>query len=92
MTVIPSYTFGVKTAISLPDDLFARADALAARRGISRSQLYAEAIARLLDLDAEHSAVDDIDAALRAAKYDRGAVALGDGLERLARLTEGDDW
>lgn len=35
----------MKTAISLPDDLFEEADGLAARLGKSRSQLYAEAIA-----------------------------------------------
>lgn len=35
----------VKTAISIPDDLFRETEALAKRRGISRSQLYATAVA-----------------------------------------------
>lgn len=35
----------MKTAISLPDDLFESADALAERMGVSRSQLYATAVA-----------------------------------------------
>ncbi len=35
----------MKTAISLPDSVFASADALAKRLGISRSQLYATALA-----------------------------------------------
>jgi len=39
---------GMKTAISLPDELFESADALAARLGVSRSQLYAEALAEYL--------------------------------------------
>ena len=34
----------MKTAISLPDELFALADELAAERGISRSELYAAAL------------------------------------------------
>lgn len=34
----------MKTAISLPDDLFESADALADRLGMSRSQLYARAV------------------------------------------------
>lgn len=38
----------MKTAISIPDRLFDSAEALAARLGVSRSQLYATAIARLL--------------------------------------------
>lgn len=81
----------MKTAISLPDNLFARAEQLAARRGISRSQLYAEAIAHLIDVDAAGSAVDDIDAALRAANYGADGIST-DGLAHLAELTEGDDW
>lgn len=36
----------MKTAISIPDELFDLAERLAARLGISRSQLYQRAIAR----------------------------------------------
>ncbi|HEX6200611.1 MAG TPA: hypothetical protein VF150_10130 [Thermoanaerobaculia bacterium] len=43
----------MKTAISLPDELFAEADTLASRLGKSRSQLYAEAIS---DYVARHDA------------------------------------
>jgi metal-responsive CopG/Arc/MetJ family transcriptional regulator len=35
----------MKTAVSVPDPVFASADALAKRLGISRSQLYATALA-----------------------------------------------
>ena len=38
----------MKTAISLPDDLFQSADALARRLGVSRSELYATAVAEFL--------------------------------------------
>ena len=38
------YTPGVKTAISIPDELFDAADALAERLGVSRSRLYAMAL------------------------------------------------
>jgi metal-responsive CopG/Arc/MetJ family transcriptional regulator len=38
----------MKTAISLPDDLFSAADALAGRLGVSRSELYATALAEYL--------------------------------------------
>jgi metal-responsive CopG/Arc/MetJ family transcriptional regulator len=38
----------MKTAISLPDDLFESADELAERLGVSRSELYAEAVAEYL--------------------------------------------
>ena len=35
----------MKTAISLPDDLFAAAESLAAKQGLSRSRLFATALA-----------------------------------------------
>lgn len=38
----------MKTAISLPDELFESADALAERMGMSRSELYATAVAEYL--------------------------------------------
>ena len=38
----------MKTAISLPDELFDEADAVAERIGMSRSQLYATALAEYL--------------------------------------------
>lgn len=38
----------MKTAISLPDDVFHAAERHARRKGTSRSQLYAEAIAEYL--------------------------------------------
>jgi predicted transcriptional regulator len=38
----------MKTAISLPDDLFESAEALADRLGMSRSQLYARAVEEYL--------------------------------------------
>ena len=43
-----SYTFSMKTAISIPDELFHQADALADRLGKSRSELYREALADYL--------------------------------------------
>ena len=38
----------MKTAVSLPDPVFVAADALARRLGISRSQLYADALAEYI--------------------------------------------
>lgn len=39
----------MKTAISIPDQLFEEADSLAAQRGISRSELYVRAIAEFIE-------------------------------------------
>ena len=40
---------GMKTAVSMPDSLFRQAEAAARRLRVSRSQLYATAIAEFLD-------------------------------------------
>ena len=59
---IASYTPGMKTAISIPDDVFEQADALARELGQSRSQLYVRAVREYV---ARHSA-DNVTAALNA--------------------------
>jgi hypothetical protein len=45
----PCYTHAMKTAVSLPDDLFRMAEAAARKLRMSRSQLYATAIAEFLE-------------------------------------------
>ncbi len=42
---LPGYTYGMKTAISLPDAIFEQAERLARRLKKSRSELYREAVA-----------------------------------------------
>jgi len=39
----------MKTAVSIPDRIFESAEKLAARLGVSRSQLYAKALASLVE-------------------------------------------
>lgn len=55
MRFLPRYDSGMKTAVSLPDDLFESADALAERLGVSRSELYARAVEEFL---AKHRGAD----------------------------------
>lgn len=90
--VIPGYTRGVKTAISVPDETFERVSRRAAALGMSRSEFFARAAQRYLEqLDVE-SLTDQIDSALetldapRAAQQD--AVAVG----RRVVETADDDW
>jgi len=51
----------MKTAISLPDDLHRRADALARRLGKSRSQVYREAVAEYLARREPQAITDALD-------------------------------
>ena len=51
----------VKTAISLPDELYRRAEAIRARNGMSRSELYAEALTRWLPETERASVTEQLD-------------------------------
>ncbi|MDN5749535.1 MAG: ribbon-helix-helix domain-containing protein [Pseudonocardia sp.] len=46
----------MKVAVSVPDDVFSRADELAAELGVSRSQIYTRALEEYLE---QHGAEDD---------------------------------
>lgn len=63
------YTKTVKTAVSLPDDLFRLADATASRLRVSRSRLYAKAIAEFLgrtESDSVTARLDEVYSGQRA--------------------------
>jgi predicted transcriptional regulator len=51
-----SCTRDMKTAISLPDDLFKRGEAFSKQRSLSRSELYVRAIREYLDRH-DHAAI-----------------------------------
>ncbi len=79
----------MKTAISLPDELFEHVDRAAAALGMSRSALIAAALARYLQQLEAESLTRDIDAALeRIGPDDSWAVAADAGRRRLARDAE----
>jgi metal-responsive CopG/Arc/MetJ family transcriptional regulator len=78
----------MKTAISLPDDLFRAGDALAKRMKVSRSELYARALAEYV---AKHRA-DRLTQRLNAV-YAAEESALDAGLAQLqARTLPRDEW
>jgi metal-responsive CopG/Arc/MetJ family transcriptional regulator len=52
------YTMDMKTAVSMPDDLFQEAEAAALRLRVSRSELYAKAIAAFLAQHSAHAITD----------------------------------
>ena len=75
-----SYTAGMKTAISLPDELFKAGERYAEKKGKSRSQLYAEALAEYL---LRHGP-DEVTAAM-----DRVVERLGEEAEGAEELAAG---
>lgn len=62
-SVILGYTCAMKTAISLPDDLFLQADQLARELGLSRSELYVQALRSFLAARQRHELTERINAA-----------------------------
>jgi metal-responsive CopG/Arc/MetJ family transcriptional regulator len=78
----------MKTAISLPDDLFRSADTLAERLGISRSQLFATAVAEYLAKHQARKVTDQLNA-VYAAQDSRLDPRLG---QLQARSVLRDSW
>jgi metal-responsive CopG/Arc/MetJ family transcriptional regulator len=64
----------MKTAVSLPDDLFRMAEATARRLRVSRSELYAKAIAEFLKSQRADSITERLNKlySQRTAKVDSG--------------------
>jgi predicted transcriptional regulator len=79
------YTSGMKTAISIPDELFRKADELADRLGKSRSEVYREALADYVsrrEPGAVTRALDELADELAADGGEFGAQAARRALER----------
>jgi metal-responsive CopG/Arc/MetJ family transcriptional regulator len=77
----------MKTAISLPDKLFESADALAQRLGVSRSELYATAVAEFLAKHQDAKATERLDQ-IYARPQSRLERPLRRGQARSLRTTE----
>jgi Arc/MetJ family transcription regulator len=90
LMVLPGYTDGMKTAISVPDDIFEQATRRAAELGISRSEFFARAARRYLDELASRSLTQQVNDALQAAGNDDSAAAAAHVGHEL--LAAGEDW
>jgi predicted DNA-binding protein len=83
--VILGYTELVKTAISVPDDVFERAMRVATALGVSRSALFTRAVERYLEQLEAESLTREIDAVVERISSDGSAsVAVSAGRRRLA--------
>jgi metal-responsive CopG/Arc/MetJ family transcriptional regulator len=81
----------MKTAISVPDEIFNQVGSRAAELGISRSEFFARAARQYLDQLADASLTQQIDAAIEAAGADdSGHAAAAAGRAFLAAVD--DEW
>lgn len=80
----------MKTAISVPDDVFGQVELASAQLGISRSAFFTAAARRWLrDLDGE-TITEQIDAALVGVDGDENAPFLRDAAQRLGGAGGGE--
>ena len=79
---------GMKTAVSVPNEVFERGERLAKRLKMSRSELYSRALREYL---ARH-APDEVTAALDTVCEDLDAVAEEFTREAGRRVLESSDW
>lgn len=80
----------MKTAISVPEETFQRADQLAAQLGMNRSELFTKAVQQFIEWHESSGLTEQIDAAVRLLGRDQSfddAVDAG-----RARLSADDDW
>lgn len=84
-----SYTEDMKTAISLPDDLFRTAERVARSLGLSRSQLYQKALAAFLERYNDEAITDTLNKVYTSRKK-MGLDPVLDQLQRASLPRE--DW
>ena len=80
----------MKTAISIPDDLFEQSEELAGRLGLSRSGLYQRALEELLARVDERSVTARIDQVLKDAAGEPEQLLRRAGRRRLRALEHGE--
>ena len=78
----------MKTAISIPDEVFEAADRAAKKLGVSRSELYSNAVHEFL----ERHRVEDVTSKLNEV-YGSSQSNLDESLDYLQRqVVAGEDW
>jgi len=76
----------MKTAVSLPDDLFRKAEATARRLRVSRSELYAKALAQFLKTQRDSAITERLNDV-----YSRHTAKVDPGLHRAQMKSLGRD-
>ena len=78
----------MKTAISVPDQIFQAAEILAQRLGMSRSELYATALGQFLKEHKNQGVTERLNQV-----YEQEPSSLDEGYERLQSISvDGDSW
>ena len=91
-SLYPCYTEYMKTAISLPDSLFDKAERTAQYMGISRSRLFAIALEDYINRYNGEMTTQKLNEVYEKINKDEFSQYLDVGLESLRNLTKDDTW
>jgi hypothetical protein len=86
------YTIYMKTAISLPDRLYADAEETAKSLGIPRSQLYAKAIEEFISTHKKDRITEKLNEVYNNSNYFSESSISMVSLESIRELTKNDSW
>ena len=82
----------MKTAVSLPEHLFRKADEVAGELGIPRSRLFAIALEQFLVNHRQQAVTERLNAVYSDLPARQSQDAMDAGLESLRNLTRDDSW
>jgi metal-responsive CopG/Arc/MetJ family transcriptional regulator len=86
------YTTHMKTAISIPDRLYADAEETAKSMGIPRSQLYAKAIEEFISTHKNDRITEQLNDVYHGTNAFSESIVSVVGLESIRELTKNDSW
>jgi predicted transcriptional regulator len=82
----------MKTAISLPDELYSDAEKIAASMGIPRSRLFAKALEEFIDRRKRDGITERLNEVYSGARDSDDTAVSTASLESLRELTRHDSW
>lgn len=92
MQLYHSYTSSMKTAVSLPDDLYSSAESIAKAMGIPRSQLFAKALEEFIYHHKRGNITERLNQVYAKPAASEHVSISTIGLESLRELTQHDTW
>jgi len=82
----------MKTAISLPDQLYEEAERTAQSLGIPRSQLFAKALEEFISFHKRENITERLNRVYSHVNQEENSEISNIGLESLRNLTKNDTW
>jgi hypothetical protein len=90
MPLLLGYTFSMKTAVSIPDNIFEDAEIMTKKLGLARSQLYVKAIQEFIDRHNKDYVTEKLNTLY--SEENKSEEPLDIGVESLREATKNDSW